>query len=197
MEAQQVIDKILSDAKAEAARILQQARQKEADEQASLDRELGEYTNTTQQLAEKAAEEEKAHLLAAARMEIAKLHLAEKRKILDEVFDQARSRIQNMPDGDYRSLMKKLMLEAVETGDEQVVVGRNENRIDMEFIKDVNRELGPGFKGNLSLVQDERDTGGGFILRRGKIKTNVSIDVLLDQARKSLEIELARDLFGN
>jgi len=197
MEAQQVIDKILSDAKAEAARILQQARQKEADEQASLDRELGEYTNTTQQLAEKAAEEEKAHLLAAARMEIAKLHLAEKRKILDEVFDQARSRIQNMPDGDYRSLMKKLMLEAVETGDEQVVVGRNENRIDMDFIKDVNRELGPGFKGNLSLVQDERDTGGGFILRRGKIKTNVSIDVLLDQARKSLEIELARDLFGN
>ena len=197
MEAQQVIDKILSDAKAEAARILQQARQKEADEQASLDRELGEYTNATQQLAEKAAEEEKAHLLAAARMEIAKLHLAEKRKILDEVFDQARSRIQNMPDGDYRSLMKKLMLEAVETGDEQVVVGRNENRIDMDFIKDVNRELGPGFKGNLSLVQDERDTGGGFILRRGKIKTNVSIDVLLDQARKSLEIELARDLFGN
>ncbi len=197
MEAQQVIDKILSDAKAEAARILQQARQKEADEQASLDRELGEYTNATQQLAEKAAEDEKTHLLAAARMEIAKLHLAEKRKILDEVFDQARSRIQNMPDGDYRSLMKKLMLEAVETGDEQVVVGRNENRIDMDFIKDVNRELGPGFKGNLSLVQDERDTGGGFILRRGKIKTNVSIDVLLDQARKSLEIELARDLFGN
>jgi vacuolar-type H+-ATPase subunit E/Vma4 len=45
-------------------------------------------------------------------------------------------------------------------------------------------------------LSDERqDLGGGFILRRGKIKTNVSFEVLLDQARKELEIELAKELF--
>jgi len=34
-------------------------------------------------------------------------------------------------------------------------------------------------------------------MTRGKVKTNVSIDVLLDQARKELEIQLAKELFEN
>ena len=43
------------------------------------------------------------------------------------------------------------MKQAVETGDEEVIVGKNEKRIDQDFIKKVNRELGAGFKGNLRL----------------------------------------------
>jgi vacuolar-type H+-ATPase subunit E/Vma4 len=45
-------------------------------------------------------------------------------------------------------------------------------------------------------LSDQRDNlGGGFVLKRGKIKTNVSFEVLLAQARKDLEIELAKELF--
>jgi hypothetical protein len=47
------------------------------------------------------------------------------------------------------------------------------------------------------LSDQKQDIGAGFILKRGKIKTNVSIQVLLEQARKELEIELAKELFGN
>ena len=79
--------------------------------------------------------------------------------------------------------------------DEEVLVGADESRIDMGFIKEVNRELGPGYKGNLRLAAETEGFSGGFILRRGKVKTNVSVDVLLNQARKELEIELAKDLF--
>jgi vacuolar-type H+-ATPase subunit E/Vma4 len=93
--------------------------------------------------------------------------------------------------------MTKLMLDAVETGDEEVIVDKNEKRIDQEFIKHINRELGSGFKGNLRLANEKQNLGAGFILRRGKIKTNVSLDVLLERARKELEIELAKELFEN
>jgi vacuolar-type H+-ATPase subunit E/Vma4 len=102
----------------------------------------------------------------------------------------------DLPDKEYRALCTKLMLDAVETGDEEVVIDKNEKRIDQEFIKQVNRELGPGYKGNLKLSDERQDLGAGFILKRGNIKTNVSIDVLLDQARKELEIELAKELFS-
>ncbi len=84
-----------------------------------------------------------------------------------------------------------------ETGDEEVIVDNNETRIDHEFIKMVNRELGPGYKGNLRLAGDRQNLGAGFILRRGKINNNVSLNVLLSQAKKELEIELAKDLFEN
>ncbi|MHC4510905.1 MAG: V-type ATP synthase subunit E [Planctomycetota bacterium] len=196
MEAGQVVEKILAEAKAEAERISKEAEQKDAAEQAKLNEELKRYKKQTDTHAKKAGADEESHILAAARMETAKQLLAEKRTILDEVFDQARRQTAELPDDQYRRLCTRLMLEAVETGDEEVVVGKDENRIDHELIKEINRELGPGYKGNLRLSGERQNLGAGFILKRGKVKTNVSIDVLLDQARKELEIELAKELFA-
>jgi V/A-type H+-transporting ATPase subunit E len=197
MEAEQVVEKILADARAEAQKVKQQADEKEAAEQAKLNEESNEYKKQSAILANKAAEDEKSHILAAARMDIAKEYLAEKRKILDGVFDQARQQMQNLPDKEYQELCKKLILDAVETGDEEVIIDTNEKRINHDFIKKVNRELGPGYKGNLKLSKEKQNLGAGFILKRGKIKTNVSVDVLLDLARKELEIDLAKILFEN
>ena len=191
-----VVKKILADADTEAAKIKAEADEKQAAEQCKFDEQLNKYKKQTEKLSQKAAQDKKAHLLAAARMDIAKDYLAEKRKILDEVFAQARQKLQNLPDGEYCKLMTKLMLKAVETGDEEVIVDNNEKRIDQKFIKNINRELGPGYKGNLRLSGEKQNLGGGFILKRGKIKNNVSIEVLLAQARKELEIELAKKLFG-
>ena len=196
MEAEQVVEKILADAKVEAEKIKSEAQEKENAEQAKLDEQLSDYKKQTDIIAQKAGEDKKAHLLAAARMDIAKDYLAEKRKILDEVFAQARQKLQNLPDGEYCKLMTKLMLKAVETGDEEVIIDKKEKRIDQKFIKNINRELGPGYKGNLRLSGEKQNLGGGFILKRGKIKNNVSLEVLLNQARKELEIELAKKLFG-
>ena len=197
MEAIQVVEKILADAKAEAAKIKKETEATEAAEQARLTEQLEEYKKQTELLAKKAGEDEKSHILAAARMDIAKAYLAGKRKLLDEVFKQARRGLNELPDDDYKALCTTLLLDAVETGGEEIIVDTNESRIDHEFIKNINRELGPGYKGNLRLSDERQDLGAGFILKRGKVKTNVSIKVLLDQARKELEIELAKELFGN
>jgi len=197
MDAEQVIEKILSDAKNQADRFDKEADEKASGEQAKLDRQLQEYKKQTEILAQKAADDEKSHLLAAARMDISKDYLAEKRKILDDVFERARAQLQNLPDEDYRRLMTKLMLEAVETGDEEVIVDSSETRIDQNFIEHINHELGPGRKGNLRLSRQRQKMGGGFVLRRGRVKNNVSIEVLLALARKDLEIELAKELFAD
>jgi V/A-type H+-transporting ATPase subunit E len=197
MEGQQVVEKILADAGTEAEKIKSQAQEKEAAEQAKLDEQLSEYKKQTDIIAQKAGEDKKAHLLAAARMDIAKQLLAKKRKILDEVFARARQQLENLPDEQYRKLMTKLMLEAVETGDEEVIIDNEEKRIDQKFIESINQQLAPGRKGNLKLSGDRAHLGRGFILKRGKIKNNVSVEVLLAQARRELEIELAKGLFGD
>ena len=197
MEAEQVVEKILADARAEADKIKKQADDKEAVEQDKLSEQLDEYKKQTQILAQQAGKDEKSHILAAARMNIAKEYLAEKRKILDEVFEQARQQLQNLPDEEYHALIKKLLLDAVETGDEEVVVDTNEGRISKELIKEINQQLSSDRKSSLKLSDQRQNLGAGFILTRGKIKTNVSIEVLLDQARKELEIQLAKELFEN
>ncbi len=195
MGAEEVIGKILADAATEAEKIKKQAQETQAQQRAKLDEQLAEYKKQTEVLAQKAAKDKKLHLLAAARMDIAKQFLAEKRKILDDLFQRASQMLLKMPDDDYCGFMEKLMLDAVETGDEEVIVDGKEKSIDHKFIKDVNRKLGPGFKGNLRLSDDKEDIGGGFVLKRGKIKNNLSLDVLLARARRELEIELAKELF--
>ena len=198
MDAEQVVGKILADANSQAEQIKSQAAGVQAVEKTKLDEQLGQFKKQTATLAQKAQQEAKEHLLAAVRMEIAKQWLAEKRAILDEVFAEAQGQMQKLDDDSYRKFIARLIIESVETGDEEVIVDNNESRIDLEFIKGVNRQLGPGFKGNLRLSQEKRDLGGGgFVLRRGDIMTNASLDVLLEQVRKELEIQLAGELFGN
>jgi hypothetical protein len=88
-----------------------------------------------------------------------------------------------------------LMLDAVETGDEEVIVDKRDNRINQDLIDQVNQQLSSKGKGELKLSEQKQDIGAGFILKRGQIKTNVSLGVLLQQARKELEIDLAKELF--
>ncbi len=197
MDAENVVEKILADARVEARKIKQQADDKGAAEQTKLDGQLDEYNKQTHALAEKRSGDEKLHILAAARMDIAKQLLAEKGKILDEVFEQVQKRLKKLPDKDYCALMTKLILEAVETGDEEVIVDKNETRIDDKFINQINHQLSSDGKGRLRLSGERENFGAGFILKRGKIKVNVSVEVLLNQARRELETELAKELFGD
>jgi vacuolar-type H+-ATPase subunit E/Vma4 len=130
-------------------------------------------------------------------MEAAKEYAAAKASLLNEVFTQARQKIEKLPDGEYHELMAKLMAAAVETGDEKVVPGRNDPRIDAKLVADVNARLKDKDKGKLTLSDEKHNFGNGFLLQRGKVRTNVSVDVLVGQARKDLEIEVARDLLSN
>lgn len=195
MNAEQVVEKILSQARAEAESIVGEARQKAAAQQAQLDAELAEFDKKTDELAKAAGEDKLQRMLAGARMSQNKKVLAAKVAIMDEVFARAKDALGRLPDDQYLSLMAELMKKAVETGDEEIIVGKNEKRIDQNFIKDVNRQLGTGFKGNLRLSSERADISGGFILSRGKVRINAGSDVLIARLRETMQIELIDELF--
>ena len=196
MNAEQVVDKILSEANAEAEKIKAAAGEKIAAAEAELKSQLADYEKQTEVLAAQAAEDKKARMLATANMEIKKEFLAAKVSLLGEVFGKVRERIKGLCDSEYENLITSLMSKAVQSGDEQVMVGAGEKRINHALIKQINRKLGPGYKGNLQLAQDHADIDGGFILKRGKIQVNVSVEVLLAAARDKFEIELVDELFA-
>ena len=196
MNAEQVVEKILSEARAEAEKITAAAAEKCDQAQTQLNSRLADYHSRTRVLAEQAAEDKRKRILATAKMELRKEYLAAKVALLADVFEQARQGIRSLPDKEYLKLITALMSEAVQTGDEEVVIGRDEKRIDHALIKEINRTLAPGFKGNLCLAKDRADIDAGFILRRGKIRVNVSTDVLIAAARDQLEITLAEELFA-
>ncbi len=196
MNAEQVVEKILSQAKAEAEAIVKEARDKAAAQKAEMDAELAEFDTKTQELAKAAADDKLQRMMAGARMSNGKALLAARVEILDDVFAKAKKAVNELDDAAYLKLMTDLMKKAVETGDEEVVIGKNEKRLNADFVKQVNRELGDGFKGNLRLSERTADIAGGFLLSRGKVQINASTDVLVDRLRESLEIELSKELFA-
>ena len=192
MDGEQVIEKILSDAKAEAAKIKNEAMALLAQKRAEVDKHLDEYRKQTEALAQKAGENARQQVLSTARMELAKEYLAEKAKLLDEVFAEAQKRLNQMADAEYRSLVAKQMADAVESGDEEVIIDTNERRIDQSLIDQVNGIR----KSNLKLAGQREPIGGGFILKKGNIKNNCSRSVVLSRIINELEIELAKTLFA-
>ncbi|MBW8015567.1 MAG: hypothetical protein FVQ82_05210 [Planctomycetes bacterium] len=195
MNAEEVVKKINADANAEADVIRSNAQSEAEAENASLEAKLVDYRIRTDELAKEAGVEKISRMLANARMELRKELLAVKQEILSEVFEKAKSRLVGSSDDEYRKLIVALLTKAVETGSETVIVGKDEKLINDSFIKQFNRNLGPGFKGNLLIGNETADICGGFILRRGKVQTNVSIDVLVDQIYEDIGPEIAAELF--
>jgi len=187
MEAEQVVQKILDDAKAKAAEIIAAGQKDLQAEKDKFDAELKSYDEQTKALAKQAGEDTELQIMASARMENANDLLAKKMELLDDVFSQAVEQIVNLPDGEYLGLMQKLMTQAIKTGKEEVVVSKDEKRIDTSFLKKVSD--------GLKLSDEKGDFKAGFVLKDGKVKINVSVDILLAAARRELEIELAKDLF--
>jgi len=197
MNAEQVVEKILAEANAEAGKIVNDARAKAAGQDAGLKTEIAEFDACTEQLARDAAEDKLQRMLAGARVDSAKQLLAAKGDILNEVVERARKAVNELPDEDYLSWVMTTMKRAVESGDEKVIVGKDEKRINADFIRKVNGELGSGFKGNLQLSDEKGDFSGGFILSRGRVQINVTTDVVIDDLYESMQIELSQNLFGS
>jgi len=196
MDAEQVVSKILSEAQSQAYKIIGEAKAKFEAEQAALSEELAAYNKETEILAAEAGADKKSRMLAGGRMDLSKQYLAAKSTLLNKVFETAAEKIKALSDEKYTELMAGLMEKAVETGDECVIAGKEDKRINQELVKQVNRKLGPGFKGKLELSGKKANIDGGFILQRGNVKTNVSIEVLISTARSELEMEIAEELFG-
>jgi V/A-type H+-transporting ATPase subunit E len=191
MSAEQVVEKILSQARAEAQQILSAVNEAAQKENQRLDAELVVYHQETGRLADAAGADKLARILAAARMKNAKDILAAKGRILDELFARVKQRIEHLPDNEYLELMKRLLQKSIQTGQEEVIVGKNENRINPVFLERINNEN----RYSLRLAGSREDIGGGFILSSGKVRVNSSTDVLASQLRDKMEMEMAAALF--
>jgi V/A-type H+-transporting ATPase subunit E len=187
MSANEVTEKILTEAEAQAEQVKKQADEKALQERQKLQAELDRFKDQTAQLANRAAEEVKSQVLAQTRMEIAKKSLQTRNELLEQTFTSAAEKIKNMNARDYQLLMEKLILSSVSTGDEEIIIDKNEKRIDAAFVERLNAKLPKDSKGKL---------GAGFILQKGRIRVNGSLKVLLEAAREKIQTELAAELFG-
>ena len=188
-----VSSKILSEAEEQAQQILAEAEKQVQQLQDQSQKELDALDKQIQADVDQAAEQEQHRILAAARQAITAQLLRAKHQVLDEVFAAAKKSLTDMPPDEYRQFLVDLLKQALSTGNEVVLPAEGEKHLDQQLLDQVNQQLNN--TATLQLSQDKIPGSGGFLLAADKISIRVTWEVLLGQARRELEPELAKILF--
>jgi V/A-type H+-transporting ATPase subunit E len=142
--------------------------------------------------------DEKKRILTMANLEVRKKLLERKQVLIEEAFRKASNHLGHLPEEEYRRTMKKMLLETVESGEEEVIIAPEEKLINPAFLNAVNEELSStGRPGKLKLSSERREGKGGFVLRAGRKEVNNTFDSLFKEKREDLESEVAGILFGS
>jgi len=197
MSFDDILKKIKEDAEEEASRILKEAdaRSREIIEEA--EKEALDKSRKDLLKAETEAEEEKRRILALERLEARRSLLMAKQEAVDEVYAEVLERLRNLSDDEYLSFVRKSVLEAVETGEETLLISPGDReRITPAFLEGLNGELEKrGLPGSLRMEEVDADLGGGVVLRGEGTEVNLTFSEIVDSVREELEPQVIAILF--
>lgn len=188
MSKEAIIEKIISDAQAEAAEIIAQA-EKSAEKIKSDSDKKNEKTRLAaeRETAQKcdSISERKA---AAVRLESAKILLEQKRRVIDEIYNNALKRLVNLNEEECDLIIGRLLREYAEEGD---VIHFADN-----FLYPERVALLPVVKEkNLKISGERMEIDGGIFLK-GKISDkDLSYGALLALDREEYQAKIAAALF--
>lgn len=196
-EAGTLVESILDQAKEEANGILAEARAKAEARLAKAKEDLALRVADIEAEAERRAALEERRIATAAELEVRRERLRAKADLLDEAFAGAYRALLALPEEEWRSFVRRLLLAAAVNGDEQVMVPSGQRERYAALLGEVNEELRRrGRRGELRLAEEAAGIEAGFVLIGPEYTVDSSFRALLAEVRSVLEPEVARILFA-
>ncbi|MDR3121723.1 MAG: V-type ATP synthase subunit E [Clostridiales bacterium] len=189
-EARRQAETIVNDARREAEAIVRQAR-----EEAQAAR--GEAAAK----ADKDAAAREARLISVAELEGRKERLAEKQRLIDELFTQSINRLCALPDAEYEKLLIDMIAASASGGEEVILSKKDAARLSKNFINEASKAVAAKSASSpkpaaLTLSAENRPIEGGFVLRSGDFEINNSFASIVKIQKDSLEALAVKMLFG-
>jgi len=186
-----VVKKILDDAKDKAEKILQKAQEEVSAQISSAELENKKLLKAAKKEAENIKQQEITKILDMENLEMRKNILAEKRKVMDKVYRRCLDEIKSMDKEKYRVLISSLIVKYFSSGDEEVLIGKEDNKILVDIIGEINKSKGLHLKES----KEEPWIDKGAILKKGKVYINLSVDTIVKGVWEEMEPEIIKGLF--
>lgn len=187
--------KIIDDAKADAAKIAEQAAEEVRGIIAAAEKELETLKNKVDRDALRLADERYQNIVTLARVESKNQVLSVKQKMLGEVFIEALRQLQELPKDRFLQFAESLLLSNPPEGETRLMVGlKNRPHIDDAFVKKLNEKLGA--KGRFVVVENDRGFEYGFYLITDRVEIDLTYPSILRAVREDAEMEIIGILFG-
>ncbi len=188
MGKEAIIERILFDAGQEAGAIVEEAQKQAESRLAEAKTKAAELKAETEEEISERSKRISEGKAATARLDSSKLLLAEKRRVIDEIYDRALKGLLSLGEHESLALVERLLKENAEEGDEVVFAA------DYPHIAKAARL--PVISEKKLTVGKPQGTGGGFLLRGKVCDKNVTFRALLALDREEQESALAAKLFG-
>lgn len=203
MGAEAIIEKIRKNAAEEAASLRKQGEERAAAaEKQIIDAASAEAEEILRNAKAAAADLERRERLMTG-LETRKNTLASRREVIDEAFQKALSDLCALPEERWAALIRRIVLEAAETGRETLLVPeadlsryRKPFAGDTSMLEQLNAALKEkGLAGELTLSETPAKIRGGVLLSGEKYDVNGSFEMLLSLVREDCEREIYHILY--
>lgn len=197
MAIKDIKDKIISDSKIEASKIIDGANNKARE---INEKGVQEVKDVKSKIMNKTNQEmllKKGKIITEANLEAKKDILFAKQTIIDGIFNSALEKIINLDDKQYCNFIKRIILDNIEKGDEILFINSlDKEKISKDFVQEINRELkAKGKRGDLKLSPSYLQIKGGVVIGSNNIRKNSSLEIIFKKAREKLAIKISRYLF--
>lgn len=193
MSIENITGKILAEAREQSEQVLKEAGDKS---RAIIEKAEAQAEKIREEHEEKAEEDAcllKSRRTSVAELEVRKMKLAAKQALVSRCFDQALDKLANMEESEYLEFLASAILATGAEGGELLLNERDRKSIGEKLVKKVNEA---GMAGKLTLAEDSIDAKGGFVLRRGSVETNSTLETMVNGIRESATPDVVKTLFG-
>ena len=132
------------------------------------------------------------HLNGSSQLACRQRVLAAKQQLIDEAFARTAQALTALPQAAYVDLLASLAAENG-SGDEELLLSKTDRDAVGAAVVEAANAKKPGAAFRLS--EETRDTGGGLVLRRGRVELNCSFTEKLRQLRQEESSAVAQLLF--
>lgn len=187
-----IIARMESDIRAECDALAANATENAAAIRRDYQAQADAAARDSAQRAQTQAAEHLEHLNGSSQLACRQRVLAAKQQLIDEAFARTAQALAALPQADYIDLLAALAAENG-SGDEELLLSARDREAVGAAVVDAANARKPGASFHLS--GETRDTGGGLVLRRGRVELNCSFTEKLRQLRQEESSAVARLLF--
>ena len=192
MSIDKITSKIISDAEAVARVTLDEADAQRDAILARADSEAKQILNEAKERGQSEKEKLISRRKAVADIDGRKIILEEKQKLIAECFDRAIEQIISMEKGQYVAFLAGLVKKTGETEGQLILNEKDAASVGPDLVSVLSKEIA-GSK--ITLSKETKNIRGGFLLKKGSVFINGTVEALVEEAKEDLAGEVAARLF--
>lgn len=187
-----IIDKIISDAKAQVDEIISKAQEEVKNIEKTTNDSIQKYRDVELPKGDKQAKEILSRKQMVTNLDCKKLVLSKKTAIIDSIFNSIASDLRKNKKQEYIDLIINMISKVCDDKDEVII-----SKFDKDIITDAVIEKAAKKSGKkISLSKKHGDFIGGVILSGEKFDKNLTLEVEFEEIKQQKELEITQILFG-